>query len=46
MHFLPIHAHGRGRADAQANAVAFHSGDDDPDVLGNHDLFTDAPTEH
>jgi hypothetical protein len=46
MHFLSIYAHRRGRADAQANPVAFNGGHDDADLLVNHDLFTDAPTEH
>jgi hypothetical protein len=46
MHFLSINAHARRRADAQANAVALNGGHDDADVLVNHDLFTDTPTEH
>ena len=46
MHFLPIHTHGRGRADAQANPIAFSGGHDDPDLPINDDLFTDTPTEH
>jgi hypothetical protein len=46
MHFSPIHAYGCGRAVAQANPVALNGSHDDPDLLVNHDLFTDAPTEH
>jgi hypothetical protein len=46
MHFLSIHAHGGGRADAQANPVALNSGHHDPDLPSNDDLFTDASIEH
>jgi hypothetical protein len=46
MHFLSIHAHARGRADAQANPVAMNGGHDDADSLVNHDHLTNAPTEH
>jgi hypothetical protein len=46
MHFLSIHAHRSGRADAWANRVPLNGGHDDPDVLVNHDLFTDTPTKN
>jgi hypothetical protein len=46
MYFMPINSHGRGRTDAQANPVAVNGGHDDSDLIADHDLFTDAPTEH
>jgi hypothetical protein len=46
MHFLSIDANGLWRADAQSNPVALNSGHDHPDLLVNHDLFADTPTEH
>jgi hypothetical protein len=46
MHFLSIDAHSRGRADAQTNPIASNDDHDDLDLLVNHDLFTDTPTEH
>jgi hypothetical protein len=46
MHFLPIHAHGRGRTDAQADPVALNVGHDYTDLLVNQDLFTNAPTQY
>jgi hypothetical protein len=43
---MPTNVHGRGSADTQLNTTAFNRGDDDPDVLVNHDFFPDTPSQH
>jgi hypothetical protein len=45
-HFLSIDAHRARRADAQANPFASDGSHDNLDVLANHDLFADTPSEH
>jgi hypothetical protein len=44
--FLSINADSRGRADAQANAIFSNGGHNNPDLLADHDLFTDTPAKH
>jgi hypothetical protein len=46
MHFLSIDADRIGRADAQPNSIASNRSHDDPNLLVNHDRFTDAPRKH
>jgi hypothetical protein len=42
---LSINGHGSRRGDTQVNAITLNGGHDDPDVLVNHDCFTDTPSE-